>query len=220
MAVVGPNGAGKTTLIRAVQNLLPRAAGRVSVFGDFYENCRNRVAYVPQRQSIDWNFPASVSDVVQMGTYSSLGWIKRPGVREKRKTFQALERTGMEEFSDRQIGELSGGQRQRVFIARSLVQDADLYLMDEPFAGVDKTTEGAIARLMGEMREGGKTIVVVHHDLQTVADYFDRIMLLNRKVVASGEVGKVFTDENIRVAYGSGGTILRRERHWKDVVSR
>ncbi len=207
MAVVGPNGAGKTTLIKAVQNLVPVAAGRVSVFGNSYENSRKSVAYVPQRESVDWNFPASVADVVQMGTYSSLGWIKRPGKKEKIKTAAALRKTGMEGLGNRQIGEISGGQRQRVFIARALVQDADMYLMDEPFQGVDKTTEIAIAKLMREMKDNGKTIVMVHHDLQTVPDYFDWVTLLNKKVVANGPVGEVFTRENISSAYGSGKAV-------------
>ncbi len=206
MAVTGPNGAGKTTLIKAIQNLVPAVAGKISVFGGSYESGRKSVAYVPQRENVDWNFPASVSDVVQMGTYQSLGWIRRPGGKEKLKTAEALKKTGMEEFGDRQIGEISGGQQQRVFIARALVQDADLYLMDEPFQGVDKTTEVTMAKIMREMKDRGKTIVMVHHDLQTVPDYFDRITLLNRKVVASGPVCEVFTEENIRAAYGSDKT--------------
>ena len=201
MAVVGPIGAGKTTLIKAVQNLVPRAAGEVLFFGGRYEAARRSVAYVPQRGNVDWNFPASVKDVVQMGTYPSLGWIRRPGKKERRRTFEALEKTGLARLAGRQIGELSGGQRQRVFIARALAQDASLYLMDEPFQGVDKTTETAVARLMREMRDGGKTVVAVHHDLGTVPDYFDSVTLLNRNVIASGGVSGVFTDENIRRAY-------------------
>ncbi len=206
MAVVGPNGAGKTTLLKAVQNLVPKDAGRVSVFGRPYEEMRKSVAYVPQRQNVDWNFPANVSDVVQMGTYQSLGWIRRPGAREKRKTFEALEKTGMERLADRQIGELSGGQQQRVFIARALVQDAPLYLMDEPFQGVDKTTEEAVAGILRDMRDEGKTVVAVHHNLETVPDYFDSATLLNGGVVASGEVAEVFTPENIRSAYRGSET--------------
>ena len=205
MAVVGPNGAGKTTLIKAVQNLIPKAAGKVSFFGGCYEASRKSVAYVPQRGNVDWNFPANVRDVVQMGTYPSLGWIRRPGKEERRITFEALEKTGLTRLADRQIGELSGGQRQRVFIARALAQDALLYLMDEPFQGVDKATETAVARLMKEMRDNGKTIVAVHHDLATVPDYFDSVTLLNRDVIASGGISGVFTDENIRRAY-SGAT--------------
>lgn len=211
MAVVGPNGAGKTTLVKAVQNLVPAVAGRVSVFGGAYEDNRKSVAYVPQRESVDWNFPANVADVVQMGTYASLGWIRRPGGKEKLITADALKKTGMEDCRDRQIGEISGGQRQRVFIARALAQNADLYLMDEPFQGVDKTTEAAIAKLLGEMKEEGKTMVIVHHDLQTVPDYFDWVTLLNKKVVASGPLEEVFTRENVRRAYGSDkAAVLRR----------
>lgn len=204
MAVAGPNGAGKTTLIRAAQNLVPKTAGTVSFFGGGYEAARRRVAYVPQRGNVDWNFPATVQDVVQMGTYPSLGWIRRPGKEERRKTFEALERTGLAPLAERQIGELSGGQKQRVFIARALAQDARLYLMDEPFQGVDKTTEAAIAELMREMKDGGKTVVAVHHDLATVPDYFDSVTLLNRAVIASGAVAGAFTDENIRRAYSGG----------------
>lgn len=203
MAVVGPNGAGKTTLIKAVQNLVPAVSGKVSVLGGAYETNRKSVAYVPQRESVDWNFPANVADVVQMGTYSSLGWIRRPGKREKIKVFDALKKTGMEDLWDRQIGEISGGQQQRVFIARALVQDADLYLMDEPFQGVDKVTEVIIANIMKEMKNDGKTIIMVHHDLQTVPDYFDWVALLNRKIIASGHVDDVFTRENVRSAYNS-----------------
>lgn len=203
-AVVGPNGAGKSTLIKAVQNLVPKAAGEVRVFGGRYEKSRKSVAYVPQRGNVDWNFPASVFDVVQMGTYASLGWIRRPGERERRKTFAALERTAMDKFADRQIGELSGGQRQRVFIARALVQDADLYLMDEPFQGVDSVTEVTIASIMREMSRDGKTMLVVHHNLQTVPDYFDRAALLNREIVACGAVSEVLNGGNIGAAYGAG----------------
>ncbi|WP_462137652.1 metal ABC transporter ATP-binding protein [Candidatus Mycalebacterium sp.] len=204
-AVVGPNGAGKSTLIKAVQNLVPKAAGEVRIFGGLYEESRKSVAYVPQRGNVDWNFPASVFDVVQMGTYSSLGWMRRPGERERRKTFAALKRTAMEEFADRQIGELSGGQQQRVFIARSLVQDADLYFLDEPFQGVDSITEVTIANIMREMSRAGKTMIVVHHNLQTVPDYFDRVVLINREIVACGEVSEVFNRENIGATYGAGG---------------
>jgi len=208
-AIVGPNGAGKTTLIKAVQNLVPKSSGKALIFGHNYETIRKSVAYVPQRQNVDWNFPASVADVVQMGTYASLGWIKRPGRRERRKTFHALEKTGIEHLADCQIGELSGGQQQRVFIARALAQEADLYLMDEPFQGVDKVTETAIAKVMNEMKKEGKTILAVHHNLQTVPEYFDYVTLLNRKVIESGSVEEVFTDENIRCAYGSAAATLR-----------
>lgn len=208
MAIVGPNGAGKTTLLRAAQGLVPRVAGDVSFFGRPYEAVRRSVAYVPQRNRVDWNFPASVADVVRMGTYPSLGWIRRPGKTERLKTVEALEKTGLSSLADRQIGELSGGQQQRVFIARALAQDATLYLMDEPFQGVDKTTEITIAEIMNLMKKEGKTIVVVHHDLATVPYYFDSVTLLNRKVVASGVLTEAFTDDNIRLTYGSAASVL------------
>ncbi len=202
VAIVGPNGAGKTTLIKAVLGLLPTAAGQVLVFDKPYARQRDRVAYVPQRGSVDWDFPASVLDVVLMGLYGKIGWIRRPGRADHQKAMTALEQVGMEAFASRQISQLSGGQQQRVFLARALVQDADLYLMDEPFQGVDATTERAIVSLMHGLRARGKTVLVVHHDLQTVADYFDHVMLLNIRCIASGPVESVFTEENLRLTYG------------------
>ncbi len=202
VAIVGPNGAGKTTLIKAVLGLLPIAAGQVLVFDKPYARQRDRVAYVPQRGSVDWDFPASVLDVVLMGLYGKIGWIRRPGRADRQKAMTALEQVGMDAFASRQISQLSGGQQQRVFLARALVQDADLYLMDEPFQGVDATTERAIVSLMHGLRERGKTVLVVHHDLQTVSDYFDHVMLLNIRCIASGPVESVFTEENLRLTYG------------------
>ena len=202
VAIVGPNGAGKTTLIKAVLGLLPTAAGQVLVFDKPYARQRDRVAYVPQRGSVDWDFPASVLDVVLMGLYGKMGWIRRPGRADRQKATTALEQVGMEAFASRQISQLSGGQQQRVFLARALVQDADLYLMYEPFQGVDATTERAIVSLMHGLRARGKTVLVVHHDLQTVADYFDHVMLLNIRCIASGPVESVFTEENLRLTYG------------------
>lgn len=202
MAIVGPNGAGKTTLIKAALGLVKPAAGEVFIFGEPYAKKRSIVGYVPQRGSVDWDFPASVLDVVMMGGYSSLGWIKRPGVRERESAMNALERVGMAEFSARHLSRLSGGQQQRVFLARALVQNALVYFMDEPFQGVDATTERAIIDLLKEMRKNGKTVIVVHHDLQTVHEYFDWVTLLNVRKIASGKVGEVFTNENLRRAYG------------------
>ena len=202
MAIVGPNGAGKTTLIKAILGLLPTAAGRVEVLGQPLAAARRAVAYVPQRGSVDWDFPTSVLDVVLMGTYGRLGWIKRPGAQEKADARSALEQVGMGDFADRQIAQLSGGQQQRVFLARALVQDARVYLMDEPFQGVDATTERAIVALLQRLREEGKTVLVVHHDLQTVPEYFDWVLLLNVRRIAAGPVGEVFTDANLRTAYG------------------
>lgn len=209
MAIVGPNGAGKTTLIKAIQGLITVAAGRVLVFGEKYAKNRKKVGYVPQRGSVDWDFPTSVIDVVKMGSYGSLGWIKRPGAFEHKKAREALEKVGMASYENRQISQLSGGQQQRVFLARALIQDADIYLMDEPFQGVDATTEKAIVELLKEMRNRGKTVVVVHHDLQTVKQYFDWVTLLNVRVVATGDVSNVFNSENINNTYGGRVNFLK-----------
>jgi manganese/zinc/iron transport system ATP- binding protein len=202
MAVVGPNGAGKTTLVKAMLGLVRPAAGRVLIHGRPYAEQRRLVAYVPQRGTVDWDFPTSVLDVVMMGRYGALGWIRRPGRRERDLALDALRKVGMDELADRQISQLSGGQQQRVFLARALVQDAGIYLMDEPFQGVDATTERAIVTLLQELRAQGKTLVVVHHDLPTVPEYFDWVTMLNVRRIASGPVDDVFTEENLRLAYG------------------
>ena len=202
LAIVGPNGAGKTTMIKAILNLVPATAGRVLVYGQPYAEQRHLVGYVPQRGSVDWDFPTDVLDVVTMGRYGTLGWVKRPGRAERERALEALHKVGMETFLHRQISQLSGGQQQRVFLARALVQDAEIYLMDEPFQGVDATTERAIIALLQELRSAGKTVLVVHHDLQTVPEYFDWVTLLNVRRIASGPVSEVFTDENLRRAYG------------------
>ncbi len=201
-AIVGPNGAGKTTLIKAVLGLVKRAAGEVKVLGRPYREARRKVAYVPQRGSVDWDFPTSVRDVVLMGTYGSLGWIRRPGRSERERADDALEKVGMTAFADRQISQLSGGQQQRVFLARALVQEAAVYLMDEPFQGVDARTERAIVEVLRELKARGNTVVAVHHALQTVPEYFDDVALLNVRKIASGPVEEVFTEENLREAYG------------------
>jgi len=210
MAVVGPNGAGKTTLIKSILNLVGKAAGQVLIYGKPYPEVRRLVAYVPQRGSVDWDFPTSVEDVVMMGRYGALGWFRRPGGRERGLAAAALEKVGMTRFAGRQISQLSGGQQQRVFLARALVQDADVYLMDEPFQGVDATTERAIVALLQDLRAAGKTVVVVHHDLQTVPEYFDWATLLNVRLIASGPVEQVFTDENLRLTYGGHVSFIRR----------
>ena len=201
-AIVGPNGAGKSTLLKASLGLAPRAAGWARFFGRDYAEVRGRVGYVPQRTSVDWDFPTDVLDVVTMGLYGRLGWFRRPGARERRRALEALEQVQMADFAGRQISQLSGGQQQRVFLARSLVQDADLYLMDEPFAGVDATTERAIVALLANLRSAGKTVVAVHHDLSTVDDYFDWVALLNVRLVAAGPVAEVFAHENLHTTYG------------------
>ncbi|APF17259.1 ABC transporter related protein [Caldithrix abyssi DSM 13497] len=213
MAIVGPNGAGKTTLIKAILGLVKPAAGKVLIFGQPYETQRQRVGYVPQRGSVDWDFPTSVLDVVMMGRYGALGWIRRPGKKERRLALEALDKVGMREFSNRQISQLSGGQQQRVFLARALVQEADIYFMDEPFQGVDATTEKTIVKLLQELRNKGKTVVVVHHDLQTVREYFDWVMLLNVRQIAFGPVAEAFTEQNLRTAYGGKVAFLTHHVH-------
>ncbi len=213
MAVVGPNGAGKTTLIKAILGLVEAAAGQVLIQGQPYQEQRRLVGYVPQRGSVDWDFPTSALDVVMMGRYGALGWFKRPGAKERALALDALEKVGMAAFAGRQISQLSGGQQQRVFLARALVQDARLYFMDEPFQGVDATTERAIVTLLQELRAAGKTVIVVHHDLETVAEYFDWVTLLNVRKIASGPVNEVFTDENLRLTYGGRLAFLSRTRH-------
>ncbi len=210
MAIVGPNGAGKSTLIRAMLGLVPAAAGQVLIHGRPYAEQRRLTGYVPQRGSVDWDFPTSVLDVVMMGSYGSLGWFRRPGRRERERAMAALEQVGMQDFAGRQISQLSGGQQQRVFLARALVQDARVYLMDEPFQGVDAKTERAIVRVLQELRSAGRTVVVVHHDLETVPEYFEWVLLLNVRRIACGPVAEVFTEENLRAAYGGKVPLLRR----------
>jgi manganese/zinc/iron transport system ATP- binding protein len=202
VGVVGPNGAGKTTLLKVVMGVMRPAAGRALVFGRPFEKARRWVGYVPQRGSVDWDFPTDALDVVMMGLYGRLGWLRRPGRREREIALQCLEKVGMSEFARRQISQLSGGQQQRVFLARALAQDARLYLMDEPFAGVDYRTERAIVALLRELKERGRTVVCVHHDLSTVTEYFDRVVLLNGRLIAEGPVQEVFTRENVEAAYG------------------
>ncbi len=208
MAIVGPNGAGKSTLIKAVMGLVPAAAGRVLVHGRPYEEQRGLVAYVPQRGSVDWDFPTSVLDVVMMGRFGALGWIKRPGRRERSMALEALDKVDMADYAARQISQLSGGQQQRVFLARALVQDARVYLMDEPFQGVDATTERAIVRVLQQLRADGFTVVAVHHALQTVPADFAEVLILTVRAVAAGPVAEVFTESNLRVAYGGQVSFL------------
>ena len=208
IGVMGPNGAGKSTLIKAVLDLVPRASGRVHIFGKPYKEQRHMVAYVPQRESVDWDFPVSALDVVAMGLYGKMGWFKRVGKKERELSMEALDRVGMGEYAGRQIRQLSGGQQQRVFLARALVQDAPLTFMDEPFAGVDAATESAIVTLLTTLRSAGKTVVVVHHDLQTMSEYFDHLIMLNMRVVAAGPTAEVFNEENLRKTYGGRLTVL------------
>ena len=202
MAVVGPNGAGKSTLIKAILGIIKPIAGSVTVFGKSYNKQRKLVAYVPQKGTVDWDFPTTALDVVLMGTYGALGWIKRPGKAEKKSALEALEKVGMLSFRNRQISQLSGGQQQRIFLARALVQNAEIYFMDEPFQGVDATTEKAIINILKTLRKAGKTVIVVHHDLQTVPEYFDWVTFLNVKKIATGPVKDIFNNENLIKTYG------------------
>ena len=200
-AIMGPNGAGKSTLLKAMLNLIPTSSGKISFFGKTYKEFRKDISYVPQSESVDWDFPTDVLDVVLMGTYGKLGWIKRPGKREKELSLDSLKKLGMEDYVERQISDLSGGQQQRVFLARALVQDSEIYFLDEPLKGVDAKTEKEIMKILKELRDNGKTIIIVHHDLRTVEEYFDEVVLLNKFVITSGSVKDVFTEENINKAY-------------------
>jgi manganese/zinc/iron transport system ATP- binding protein len=208
VAIVGPNGAGKSTLIKAILGLVPSTSGTISIFGKPYPQQRQLVGYVPQRGSVDWDFPTNALDVVQMGLYGQLGWIRRPGKRERTIAMECLEKVGMADFAQRQISQLSGGQQQRVFLARALAQDARVYFMDEPFAGVDATTERAIIDVLRELRSRGRTLVVVHHDLETVREYFDWLVLLNIRVIADGPVDATFTLDNLQTTYGGRMALL------------
>lgn len=208
VAIVGPNGAGKSTLIKAILGLMPLASGSVQVFGQTVAEARRKIGYVPQRESVDWDFPVSVLDVVQMGTYGRLGWFRRPGKKERELARQCLDKLGIRDLENQQIGQLSGGQQQRTFLARALAQQADIYFMDEPLAGVDAATERAIISLLQELREQGKLVIVVHHDLRTVVQYFDQIVLLNVRLVASGPTRVVFTESNLRKTYGGRLSLL------------
>lgn len=194
MALVGPNGAGKSTLIKTILKFLKQITGEIKI-------SKKSLAYVPQRNSVDWDFPTTLFDVVEMGCYGRVGLFKRVNKEEKAKVLKAIEQVGMLDFKDRQISELSGGQQQRTFIARALVQEADIYLMDEPFQGVDSTTEKSIVDILKKLKSDGKTLLVVHHDLQTVPTYFESVTFINKTVIASGKVKEAFTQENIEMTY-------------------
>jgi manganese/zinc/iron transport system ATP- binding protein len=219
-AICGPNGAGKSTLIKAVLGLVPMASGSVRIFGQPVSKVRKRIGYVPQRESVDWDFPVSVLDVVLMGTYGQLGWIRRPGRRERDWARHCLEKVGLVDYERQQIGQLSGGQQQRVFLARALAQRADMYFMDEPMAGVDAATERMIFQVLQELRQEGKTIIAVHHDLRTVPQYFDYVVLLNVRLVAAGPTDSAFTPENLRKTYGGRLAILDAASEAVEVGSR
>jgi manganese/zinc/iron transport system ATP- binding protein len=220
VGIVGPNGAGKSTLLKAIMDLVPILSGRIEVFGQSFRSQRRRVGYVPQRETVDWDFPIDVLDVVTMGLYREigLGWPVRR--KHRAMAMQTIERLGLSDFARRQISQLSGGQQQRAFLARALVQNADLYLMDEPFAGVDAATEAAIIAILRQLKDEGKTTLVIHHDLQSVADYFDYVIMINMRIVAHGPTAETFTHQNLQKTYGGRLTLLdeateamrRRER--------
>lgn len=209
IGIIGPNGAGKSTLIKTILGLVPRASGDISIYGKDYKDQRTRIGYVPQRGSVDWDFPTSALDVVLMGRYGRIGLLKRPKKADVEMAKAALAKVGMLDYAKRQISQLSGGQQQRVFLARALCQNADIYFMDEPFAGVDAATERAIMTLLAELKEKGKTVLVVHHDLQTAEDYFDWILLLHLRKIAFGPAENVFTIKNLQKTYGGRLTFLK-----------
>ncbi|MBE1444540.1 metal ABC transporter ATP-binding protein [Paenibacillus sp. OAS669] len=211
IGIVGPNGAGKSTLIKAALGLIPKVTGEVTIYGKRYTEQRKLVGYVPQRESVDWDFPTSALDVVMMGRYGHLGWFRRPGAKERQIAMECLEKVGMADFAGRQISQLSGGQQQRIFLARALAQDARLYFMDEPFVGVDAATEKAIITLLNELKKQGKTVLVVHHDLATVKEYFDWVMLLNVKLMGIGPTKDIFTKGNLQETYGGRLALLERD---------
>jgi len=208
VGIIGPNGAGKSTMIRAIMGLTPASSGWVQIFGESFEKNRHRVGYVPQREQVDWDFPVNVMDVVLMGRYGRRGWLRRVTKEDQKIAEESLDKVGMLPFRNRQIANLSGGQQQRAFLARALAQQSDLYLMDEPFAGVDATTERAIVTLLQDLQSQGKTILVVHHDLTTAKEYFDHLLLLNMRLVAFGKTEDVFTVEQLQKTYGGRLTIL------------
>ncbi|HEX6989744.1 MAG TPA: metal ABC transporter ATP-binding protein [Bacillota bacterium] len=218
VGVVGPNGAGKSTLLKAVLGLVPRESGEVRVAGTTVERARDRIAYVPQREDVDWDFPVTALDVVLMGRYHRIGLFRRPGPDDRSLALSLLERVGLSEFANARIGELSGGQQQRVFVARALAREADLIFLDEPFVGVDAATERIILKIMAELRDAGRTIVIVNHDLSVVQEHYDRVLLLNGAVVAYGPPAEVFRPDLLRLTYG--GRLVAFEQGGRQVVAR
>lgn len=208
IGIIGPNGAGKSTMIKAALGLIPSISGEVLVYGKSYKEQRQLIGYVPQRESVDWDFPTNALDVVMMGTYGKLGWFKQPGSKERKFAMGCLQKVGMSDYADRQISQLSGGQQQRVFLARALAQNAQLYFMDEPFVGVDAATEKAIITLLQDLKKQGKTVIVVHHDLSTVKQYFDSVLLLNIELQAYGPTETTFTPKQLHRTYGGRLALL------------
>ncbi len=208
IGIIGPNGAGKSTLIKAILGLVPKTSGRILIYGEIYKKQRSLVGYVPQRESVDWDFPVNALDVVSMGLYGKIGWCKPVTKHYKNLAMFAMERVGMADYAHRQISQLSGGQQQRIFLARALAQDAQIYFMDEPFVGVDAATEKAIVTILHDLKSKGKTVLIVHHTLQTVKQYFDSLIMLNMRIVATGLTKNVFTQENLHKTYGGRLTLL------------
>lgn len=201
-AISGPNGAGKTTLVKSILNFIPHLTGSIKINGKDLKKEIDNISYVPQKESVNWQFPTTVSDVVLMGTYRELGWFKRPGKTQKDKANQAMKQLGILDLANKEIASLSGGQQQRVFLARMLCQEADIIFLDEPLVGIDKKSEQIIMNILNQLKEEGKTIIVVHHDLATIEKYFDYLVLVNHKIVTSGYVKDIFTPDNINQAYG------------------
>jgi manganese/zinc/iron transport system ATP- binding protein len=208
VGIIGPNGAGKSTLIKSVMGLLPLSSGYAKLFDQPLDTVRDKISYVPQRESVDWDFPASVLDVVMMGRYGKLGLFRRPRKADRDVAMECLKKVGMEAYLNRQISQLSGGQQQRTFLARALAQQAEIYFLDEPFAGVDAATEKTIIQLLQEMTKARKTVIVVHHDLQSVTEYFDWVILLNTRLIAHGPTESTFNSANLQEAYGGKLTLL------------
>lgn len=210
VGIVGPNGAGKSTFVKALLNLVSPSSGKILFFGEQYKQAKKNIAYIPQKNSVDWQFPITAFDVVLMGCYQSLGWFKKPRKEDKERAFHYLEKLEMGSFAKRQIGELSGGQQQRLFIARALMQEASVLFLDEPFVGIDHTTECFLLDLFKSLVKNGKTIFVVHHDLSRIKEYFDWTILLNTRLVKSGKTQEVFTMENLCETYGNKEEILEK----------
>jgi ABC-type Mn2+/Zn2+ transport system ATPase subunit len=210
VGIIGPNGAGKSTLLKALLNLIPKDKGEIQIYGKSFNERRKSVAYVPQRSDIDWDFPINVLDTVLLGTYPNLGLFKKPKKKEKEWALQCLQRVGMEEFSKRQIGELSGGQQQRVFLARALAQKSEILFLDEPFVGIDVSSEETIITILKELKNSGRTILVVHHDLSKVSDYFDELILLNKKLIGYGDIDQILRAEVLSKAYSGQFSFLER----------
>lgn len=208
IGIMGPNGAGKSTLVKAILGLVPLNSGYAKIYDSDIDEVRKRVSYIPQRQTVDWDFPATVRDVVSMGRFQQRGLFGKIRPEDKRIVDEALEKVGMTAFAKRQISQLSGGQQQRVFLARALAQEADLYLLDEPFVGVDASTEESIVNMLRSLIKEGKTVVVVHHDLHTASEYFDWIVLLNASLIGVGPIEDVFTQEKLRTTYSGKLTVL------------